>query len=113
MCAGSPVIPIYVFGASQVFKLLPASWLTEAVSRWARASLILFSGRLGLPVPRRVPLLFAVGRAVLPPAGITPHPTARQVEELHAQIVAEFRHLYHRYKGVYDPAWKRRGLKIV
>jgi len=112
MRTGAPIIPVYTFGAAQVFRLLPASWLTERLSRWARASLVLFAGRFGLPIPRAPPLLFAVGRAIYPPAVADP-PAAADVEGLHREVLAEFRHLYHRYKGVYDPRWRSRGLEIL
>lgn len=58
---GLPLVPVYVFGNTKLFKRLQLPPLVEAVSKLLRTSLVLFWGRWGLPVPFQVPLLYAVG----------------------------------------------------
>jgi len=59
---GATLVPVYVFGASQIFSRLALPAWVEELSRSMRASLMLFYGRLGLPIPYKVPLTYALGR---------------------------------------------------
>lgn len=45
---------VQVFGNSETFKRLPLPSVVESVSRFLRASIVLFFGRWGLPVPFKV-----------------------------------------------------------
>lgn len=58
---GLPLVPVYVFGNTKLFKRLQLPPLVEAASNLLRTSLVLFWGRWGLPVPFQVPLLYAAG----------------------------------------------------
>jgi hypothetical protein len=112
--AGTPLVPVYVFGVSQLLHMVPASLWLERVSRLLRASLILFYGKFLLPIPFRVPLLFAVGAPIpvqrLPPGT---RPTPEQVAELQGRLVAAMTALFDKYKGAYSPRWANKQLIIV
>jgi 1-acyl-sn-glycerol-3-phosphate acyltransferase len=61
---GLPLVPVYIFGNTKLFKRLELPKWIETLSLVLRTSIVLFWGRLGLPVPFQVPLylhLFAVG----------------------------------------------------
>ncbi|CAK0850270.1 unnamed protein product [Prorocentrum cordatum] len=65
---GVPIVPVYVFGQSLSRSHLRIPGL-ETLSRLLRASLVLPYGRFGLLVPRRLPLLYAVGDPIGPAVG--------------------------------------------
>lgn len=118
--AGAPLIPVYVFGASELFFLAPISWLTRPLSRLLRASVIAFVGLYGLPIPRRVPLLYAVGapihtstaqHAAHVAAGI--HGECACVDEVHMQLVAAMQYLHDKYQPLYRPAAPPRDLIVM
>lgn len=139
LATGTTIVPIFVFGQSQLLRLFnfagPGSYLEKA-SRYIRSSLIFFYGRYGLPIPFRVPLLFAIGRPIVvpkPPPAPAPHagagtaagsggggkperpayPPPDLVDEYHARVVAEVARLYEKYKAVYNPQWATRDLVIL
>lgn len=60
---GVPIVPVYVFGQSLLWSHLRLPGL-EAISRALRTALILPYGRFGLLVPRRLPLLYAIGEPI-------------------------------------------------
>lgn len=55
---GIPVIPVYTFGATKMFKRLQLPWVFEYISKMLRVSICLFFGQLGLPMPFRQRLLY-------------------------------------------------------
>jgi 1-acyl-sn-glycerol-3-phosphate acyltransferase len=61
---GADLVPCFVFGASKLYNRVVLPKVVERVSNWMRVSLILFYGRLGLPVPFEVPLTYALGEAI-------------------------------------------------
>mmetsp|Transcript_30636 Transcript_30636/g.101928 ORF Transcript_30636/g.101928 Transcript_30636/m.101928 type:complete len:354 (-) Transcript_30636:88-1149(-) len=108
---GIPIVPVYVFGQSLAFgHLLMPAWV-ERLSRWMRASIILPFGRFGLLIPRKLPLLYAIGAPIVCPKladGVVP--SDGQVEEIHSLVVESVRDLYDFYKGMYG--WDNRPLSI-
>eukprot|EP00429_Kryptoperidinium_foliaceum_P101044 CAMPEP_0176246852 /NCGR_PEP_ID=MMETSP0121_2-20121125/32656_1 /TAXON_ID=160619 /ORGANISM="Kryptoperidinium foliaceum, Strain CCMP 1326" /LENGTH=183 /DNA_ID=CAMNT_0017586495 /DNA_START=39 /DNA_END=590 /DNA_ORIENTATION=+ len=105
---GISIVPVFVFGQSVVFGQLPLPTWVETLSRWLRASIVLPYGRFGLLVPRRLPLLYAIGAPIACPR--TPSPTPAQVDEVHAGVVAAVQELYDFYKGIYG--WGDRPLLL-
>jgi len=106
--AGVAIVPVFYFGNSALLSFGPA-WL-ERLGRKLRVSLGVMIGDLGLPLPRRVPLMQAVGRPVPVPTtesdGVTPlkRGTAefeRAVEQVHAAFRQELERTFERYKAVY------------
>lgn len=109
--AGTPIVPTYFFGNSQVRSFGPAA--LQHLSRRLRASLGVLYGRWGLPLPRKVPLHMAVGVPVpvgppMSPGG--PRFEAR-VEEVHAAVMAETIRLYYAHREAYG--WRERELVVV
>jgi hypothetical protein len=58
------LVPIFVFGASSIFDRIALPKWIEDFSRYIRASLMVFYGRFRLPIPYKVPLLYALGRHI-------------------------------------------------
>lgn len=108
---GRDLIPVYIFGNSRVFGLAGISKWLESVSRWLKTSLVFFYGRLGLPIPFRQRLLYAIGRPIRVPKPGVPAPVPQDlIDRVHAEFVCAVRDLYDRYKGAYG--WSDRPLVI-
>lgn len=109
---GAAVVPVVVLGASKLMTLLPFSRLLQPLARMLRASILLFYGRWGLPVPRSQRLLYAVGPPIWPPP-VGPDGAAAEaaVEAVHAQFVAELKRLFDKYKAGYG--WAGRRLEVL
>lgn len=92
---GADVIPAYFFGNTSVLSVLKRGPLA-ALSRRLGASLTLFWGQYGLPIPRDHMLLYARGR----PLGLPhiPDPTPEDVDKYHALYVAEVTRLYNKHR---------------
>ncbi len=106
---GVPVVPVYCFGNTHAMHKAKTPWILEALSRLLKTSLILTWGRWGLPIPYRVPLLYAVGKPLrLLQAD---NPTPAQVEAAHAQFLEALSDLFDRYKCYYG--WGNKTLRIV
>lgn len=113
---GVPLVPVYHFGNSRLLTLGPR-WL-QKVSRRLRMSLGMVYGRLGLPLPRQMPVWTVVGE----PVDVGP-PTARstpgfdeQVEAVHARFSAAIEKLYYEHRDKFvDGAktWADRDLVIM
>ena len=96
----------YTFGNSQLFSTLPENNILEMVSRALRMSLIVFWGRLGLPIPRRVPLLTVIGKPIHCP--MTPFPSPELVNAYHEQYLQATRDIYETYRNTMG--WSNRPL---
>ena len=83
--------------------------LLVKISRSLGASLTLFWGRFGLPLPMPDKLVYA--RA--PPLGLPKieNPTDAEVDKWHAKYVAELRRLFEAYKGT-RPDFASKALRI-
>ena len=106
---GVPLVPVYVFGNSMLLKLVALPQLFETLSRWLRVSLTPFMGRWGLPIPFRLPLLYAVGAPLM--VTKTPNPTPAQVDELHRRFIAALIQLFDKHKHLYG--WANKRLSII
>ena len=110
ICHGVPVVPVYVFGNTKLFKRVELPALLESLSRLLKASLVLFWGRWGLPVPFQVPLLYAVGEAIQvgPP---NPNPSTAEVDALHRRFCEALVGLFDKHKA--DYGWAHKTLRLV
>mmetsp|Transcript_5329 Transcript_5329/g.7821 ORF Transcript_5329/g.7821 Transcript_5329/m.7821 type:complete len:367 (-) Transcript_5329:1312-2412(-) len=111
---GVPVIPVYTFGATKMFKRLQLPWVFEYISKMLRISLCLFFGQLGLPVPFRQRLLYVMGRPIFPPemGGIVDDEVLQeQVDAMHQKFCDELIRIFDKYKDCYG--WQRKRLEIV
>lgn len=104
---GAPLVPVFAFGQSSHYGYLRLfiDWPRKLVPRAHAARFMrlagyvpmLIWGRMGLPMPRRVPLRIVVGRPIaVPRCG---HPTARQVDLLLSRFVEEMEALFERHKA--------------
>jgi diacylglycerol O-acyltransferase 2, plant len=77
------------------------------------AALGVLIGRWGLPVPRRVPLMMASGKAIPVEKVSRDDPRFHAVvDETHARVVEALQQLYERNRATYDAAWAGRPLSI-
>lgn len=109
---GTPILPVYMFGANQVLDFGPP-WL-QRLSRKMRASVGIIYGRWGLPVPRRVPIFQVTGKPLdVGPAMRKDHPDfQKRVDELHTQFIAEIERVYYTHRGKYGHGFENRPLVI-
>mmetsp|Transcript_50194 Transcript_50194/g.108029 ORF Transcript_50194/g.108029 Transcript_50194/m.108029 type:complete len:351 (+) Transcript_50194:55-1107(+) len=103
-----PIVPVYVFGQSITFGQLPLPAWVQELSRRLRASIIFPFGRFGMLVPRKLPLLYAIGAPILGRASTPGSPSTDEIEQVHSDVVSAVRDLYDFYKGFYG--WDTRSL---
>jgi hypothetical protein len=71
---GAYLVPSYIFGNTLCLKVWHDPWgIMRAISRRLRVSIVFFTGRFGLPIPYRVPLLGVLGSPIEVP--LTPNPS--------------------------------------
>ena len=97
LSTGTDVIPVYLFGNTTVLQVFKHPLLVK-LSRSLGASLTLFWGRFGLPLPLPIEGLYARGL----PMGLPTiaEPTDADVDEWHAKYVVELCRLFETYKGM-------------
>ncbi len=121
---GVPIVPVYCFGATKMFRRVQLPRFVETLSRALRISLCLLYGRWGLPIPFRQRLTYVVGNAIWPPGGATTAggdddggATAttttdeRLVREMHDAFCVEIGRIFDRNKGHYG--WENKTLRLV
>jgi hypothetical protein len=107
---GVQIIPGFFYGNSKIFNPIGGGGsdsFLSSISRKFRASIVFFTGRHGLPVPKRHPLKMVIG-PVIPVEHAIPNPTDEQVDELHSQVMEAIATMYEEYK----PEWEKRKLVI-
>lgn len=67
---GTPVVPCYHLGNSQILRFGPA-WL-KPVSRRLRTSIGIVMGWMGTPLPLQMPIYMCVGKRLTPGAPLNP-----------------------------------------
>lgn len=103
--AGAPLVPVYHLGASQLLSFGG----TAALSRRLRASVCVYWGTRGLPLPRKHDIISLVGHPI--PVDRTPDPTQDQVDALHARFCDELVALFDAHKHLLG--WEGKTLEIV
>ena len=104
---GACLVPMYVMGANQCWtrRFGPDSYLAR-LSSVLRVSLVVWSGRWGLPfgvLPHRQKMVVCSGAPIEVPK--VAEPSAAQIEALHVRYVAELRALYERHKHKMGDEW--------
>ena len=112
---GVPVVPVYCFGATKMFKRLQLPEVVERISKLLRISICVFFGSWGLPMPFRQRLLYVMGSPIFPPR-VEGHAEGdasfdEQVNAMHSRFCEELVALFDRHKESYG--WARKTLRIV
>jgi 2-acylglycerol O-acyltransferase 2 len=105
-----PVVPIYCFGSTKMFRRLNLP-LLENISSLIRASLVVFYGVWGLPIPYRQKLLYVIGSPVYPPSPSAISSPNEAVETMHEQFCTELRRIFDRHKEAYG--WGHKSLNVL
>jgi Diacylglycerol acyltransferase len=105
-----PVVPIYCFGSTKMFRRLNLPFL-EQLSSLVRASLVVFYGVWGLPIPYRQKLLYVIGNAIYPPSTSTISNPDLAVDAMHEQFCTELHRIFDRHKEAYG--WGHKSLHVL
>ncbi|KAL7543630.1 hypothetical protein ACHAWF_007429 [Thalassiosira exigua] len=112
-----PVVPVYCFGATKMFRRVQLPHFIETLSRALKISLCLLYGKLGLPIPFRQRLTYVIGNAIWPSASnvdISNLPREefdRRVQEMHRAFCDELVRIFDRNKSYYG--WEDKTLRLV
>lgn len=107
---GVPVIPIYCFGATKMFRRLQLPAL-ERLSLLLRVSIVVFFGAWGLPIPFRQRLMYVMGNPITPPSPQSFHGEEQAVDEMYRQFCDELLRIFNRHKESYG--WGDKTLKLL
>mmetsp|Transcript_21749 Transcript_21749/g.33015 ORF Transcript_21749/g.33015 Transcript_21749/m.33015 type:complete len:147 (-) Transcript_21749:1649-2089(-) len=115
---GVPIVPIYCFGASKMFRRLQLPNIVEKISKLLRISIVILFGAWGLPIPFRQRLLYTVGEPIYPSyirecasKPIDPVSFQNQVNEMHEKFCKSLENMFERHKSSYG--WGHKTLKLV
>lgn len=97
---GAPVFPAYSFGNTAAFSSWWDPWgMMEFVSRRMRASIFLYWGRWGLPIPRRTQITMAFDSPI---AVIqTDEPSNKEIDAVHSQILNSIRDCFETHRDAF------------
>jgi 1-acyl-sn-glycerol-3-phosphate acyltransferase len=107
---GIPIVPVYCFGATKMFHRLNLPAL-ERLSSLIRASIVVFFGVWGLPIPFRQKLLYVMGNPITPPPAGGDTREQEAVDDMHRQFCDELLRIFDRHKEAYG--WGHKSLKLL
>lgn len=108
-----PVMPIFCFGATKMFRRLNIPIL-ERLSQWFRISLCVFYGVWGLPIPFRQRLSYVIGETIYPPpenSNSGRDSEDERVRVMQEQFCRELVRIFDRHKEAYG--WGHKTLKLL
>ncbi|CAK9097144.1 unnamed protein product [Durusdinium trenchii] len=107
---GMPIMPAYSFGNTTAFSCWYDSFgILESISRKAQASMFLFWGRFGLPIPRRTQVTMAFGRAI--EVSKVENPTEEQIDEVHQKFLQATKQMFDLHKA--SLGWGDKEMEFV
>lgn len=102
---GAHIVPVFFFGNTKTLLKLNSPIL-ELISRKVKASIIIFYGRWGLPIPFRHPIKMVLGKPIRVQQCETP--TDAEVGQKLSEVVDAIAELYKKHR----PEWETRPLII-
>lgn len=107
-----PVVPIYCFGATKMLRRVQLPVFIENLSRMLKISLVLFFGKLGLPIPFRQRLMYVMGKTLYPPLDIGSGDLLdQQAQEMHHRFCDEIVRIFENNKDHYG--WGNKSIRLV
>ena len=114
---GADLVPCYLFGNTQLLSCWAGNgvpgvrrvleWLSRRVLGFA---LVVFYGRWGLPVPRRVPVLAVLGKPIPTRHLQCEEPDSQLVQKLQLELITAMQTLFDDHKHLYG--WEHKHLII-
>jgi hypothetical protein len=109
---GTDLVPTFIFGASKLYRRIVLPKIVEDISNYLRMSMVLFYGRLGLPIPFEIPMTYALGHAIETSHWGSPkNPAPEVVDFVHNTFKAGLVRAFDDHKTAYG--WGDRTLKLV
>lgn len=114
-----PVVPVYCFGATKMFRRVQLPHFIETLSRAMQISICLLFGKLGLPIPFRQRLMYVIGKTIWPAmldstaSNFTDEQQIldERVQQMHDAFCTEIKRIFDRNKGHYG--WENKSLRFV
>lgn len=102
-----PIVPVYCFGSTKLFRRLELGILKQ-LSSLLKASVVVFYGICGLPIPFRQKLSYVIGNPITPRNDIA---AQKAVDEMYDALCDELQRLFERHKDAYG--WPRKSLELI
>jgi hypothetical protein len=112
-----PIVPVYTFGATKMFRRVQLPHFIETLSRALKISICLLFGKLGLPIPFRQRLMYVIGNTIWPvvtdatASTLTDEQLDKYVQQMHDAFCDEIKRIFDRNKGHYG--WENKTLRFV
>ncbi|KAK8956993.1 Diacylglycerol O-acyltransferase 2 [Platanthera zijinensis] len=95
---GRPLVPVFCFGQSKVFKWRRLNGkVFNEIARAIMFAPVIFCGRFGSPIPFRQPMHVVVGRPIA--VKKNPLPSVDEINEVQAMFIAAMEDLFQRNKA--------------
>lgn len=99
---GIPIVPTYTFGLGEVYTTSKTALfaIRDVLQRKLRVAIPIYWGVGGSPMPKQVPLFFAIGNPIQVPANPSKErPADALVDEFHAKYVEALEALFKQHRA--------------